>query len=108
MNQPRSRDGMSLIVRTICRWLKGFILLYGIHIILYGHLTPGGGFAGGIDAGRGASNAGFGQSYWNDGPETPETRDALLRGEIDLLSSRLEALKRELDASTQASPSEDE
>jgi multicomponent Na+:H+ antiporter subunit B len=31
-------------------WTKGFILLYGIHIILYGHLTPGGGFAGGVIA----------------------------------------------------------
>ena len=38
---------MSLIVKTVSRWLKGFILLYGIYITLYGHLTPGGGFAGG-------------------------------------------------------------
>jgi multicomponent Na+:H+ antiporter subunit B len=30
--------------------VKGFILLYGIYIILYGHLTPGGGFAGGVIA----------------------------------------------------------
>jgi len=50
VNQPRSSEGMSLIVKTVCGWLKGFILLYGIHIILYGHLTPGGGFAGGAVA----------------------------------------------------------
>ena len=50
MNGPRSNEGMSLIVKTACGWLKGFILLYGIHIILYGHLTPGGGFAGGVIA----------------------------------------------------------
>ena len=50
MNQPRSNEGMSLIVKTVCSWLKAFILLYGIHIILYGHLTPGGGFAGGVIA----------------------------------------------------------
>ena len=50
MNQPNSNDGMSLIVRTTCGWLKGFILLYGIHVIFYGHLTPGGGFAGGVIA----------------------------------------------------------
>ena len=50
MNQPRSKEGMSLIVKTVCGWLKAFILLYGIHIILYGHLTPGGGFAGGVIA----------------------------------------------------------
>jgi multisubunit Na+/H+ antiporter MnhB subunit len=48
VNPPRSSEGMSLIVQTVCHWLKGFILLYGIQIILYGHLTPGGGFAGGV------------------------------------------------------------
>lgn len=41
---------MSTIVKTVCGWVSGFILLYGIHIILYGHLTPGGGFAGGVIA----------------------------------------------------------
>ena len=41
-------EGMSLIVKTVTRWLKGFLLLYGIYIVLYGHLTPGGGFSGGI------------------------------------------------------------
>ena len=50
MNQKGSSEGMSLIVKTVCRWLKAFILLYGIHIIVYGHLTPGGGFAGGVVA----------------------------------------------------------
>ena len=44
------QQGMSLIVRTVSDWVAGFILLYGIHIILYGHLTPGGGFAGGVIA----------------------------------------------------------
>ncbi len=41
-------SGMSIIVKTVARWLKGFILLYGIYIVLNGHLTPGGGFAGGV------------------------------------------------------------
>ncbi|NIP85308.1 MAG: hypothetical protein GTO03_07020, partial [Planctomycetales bacterium] len=50
MIQPEGREGMSLIVRTVCRWVKGFILLYGIYIVLYGHLTPGGGFSGGVIA----------------------------------------------------------
>lgn len=40
--------GMTLIVQTISRWVKGFIFLFGIYIVLYGHLTPGGGFAGGV------------------------------------------------------------
>lgn len=42
------QPGMSLIVRTVARWLKPFILLFGGYIVLYGHLTPGGGFAGGV------------------------------------------------------------
>ncbi|MGI9517194.1 MAG: MnhB domain-containing protein [Pirellulaceae bacterium] len=50
MSDQKPAEGMSLIVKTTCSWLKGFILLYGIHIILYGHLTPGGGFAGGVIA----------------------------------------------------------
>lgn len=40
--------GMSLIVKTVTRLLVGFILLYGIYIVLHGHLSPGGGFAGGF------------------------------------------------------------
>ncbi|MCD6169334.1 MAG: hypothetical protein J7J76_02130 [Candidatus Latescibacteria bacterium] len=40
--------GMTLIVKTVTRWVKGFIFLFGLYIILYGHLTPGGGFAGGV------------------------------------------------------------
>ena len=39
---------MSLIVKTTTRWLKACILLFGVYIVLYGHLTPGGGFAGGV------------------------------------------------------------
>lgn len=40
--------GMSLIVKTITRILVGLILLYGIYIVLHGHISPGGGFAGGF------------------------------------------------------------
>jgi multicomponent Na+:H+ antiporter subunit B len=40
--------GMSMIVKTVTRWLKGPILLFGIYIVLYGHITPGGGFGGGV------------------------------------------------------------
>jgi multicomponent Na+:H+ antiporter subunit B len=39
---------MSLIVRTITTVIIGFIFIYGVYIILHGHLTPGGGFAGGV------------------------------------------------------------
>ncbi len=40
--------GMSLIVKTVTNIVIGFILIYGVYIILHGHLTPGGGFAGGV------------------------------------------------------------
>ena len=40
--------GMSLIVKTITRLTVGLILLYGIYIVLHGHVSPGGGFAGGV------------------------------------------------------------
>jgi multicomponent Na+:H+ antiporter subunit B len=40
--------GMSLIVKTVTNIVVGFIFIYGIYIILHGHLTPGGGFAGGV------------------------------------------------------------
>jgi multicomponent Na+:H+ antiporter subunit B len=40
--------GMSLIVRTVSRFVKVFILLYGLYLTLTGHLTPGGGFSGGV------------------------------------------------------------
>jgi multisubunit Na+/H+ antiporter MnhB subunit len=40
--------GMSLIVKTITNIVIGFIFVYGVYIILHGHLTPGGGFAGGV------------------------------------------------------------
>ncbi|MBN1788236.1 MAG: hypothetical protein JW806_07555 [Sedimentisphaerales bacterium] len=40
--------GMTIIVKTIASWIKVLVFLFGIYIILFGHLTPGGGFAGGV------------------------------------------------------------
>ena len=40
--------GMTIIVKTIASWVKVLIFLFGIYIIVFGHLTPGGGFAGGV------------------------------------------------------------
>lgn len=52
MNAPLNlRDegtGMGVTVKTVTRWLKGPILLFGIYLVLYGHITPGGGFGGGV------------------------------------------------------------
>ncbi|MBU1366598.1 MAG: hypothetical protein KJ711_02140 [Candidatus Omnitrophica bacterium] len=45
----REQDkGMSVIVKTATRFTMGLILLYGIYILSHGHLSPGGGFAGGV------------------------------------------------------------
>ena len=48
MNEARNEHGMGEIVMTVARLLRGVILLYGIYLVLYGHITPGGGFAGGV------------------------------------------------------------
>jgi len=40
--------GMTLIVKEVTKLVSGFIFLYSIYIVLYGHITPGGGFAGGV------------------------------------------------------------
>lgn len=40
--------GMSLIVKTVTRLTVGLIFLYGIYIVSHGHVSPGGGFAGGV------------------------------------------------------------
>jgi len=42
------QNGMTLIVKTITRLTVGLIMLFGIYIIGHGHISPGGGFAGGV------------------------------------------------------------
>ena len=42
-----------VIFRTVARFLTPCILLFGIYIILNGHLSPGGGFSGGAVMGSG-------------------------------------------------------
>jgi len=46
MRNPKK--GMTLIVKEVTRLTVGLIFLFGIYIMLHGHLTPGGGFAGGV------------------------------------------------------------
>lgn len=41
------------ITRIVFRYVLLFILVYGIYIVLHGHLSPGGGFAGGMVLGMG-------------------------------------------------------
>jgi multicomponent Na+:H+ antiporter subunit B len=42
-----SSKGMTPIVKTIARFVMGIVIIFGAYIVVYGHLTPGGGFAGG-------------------------------------------------------------
>jgi len=41
-------SGMTIIVKKTSRIVIRFIAVYGIYIVLFGHLTPGGGFTGGV------------------------------------------------------------
>jgi len=40
--------GMTIIVKKICQFIAPTIFLFGIYISAYGHISPGGGFAGGV------------------------------------------------------------
>lgn len=40
--------GMTVIVRKIAQLMAPSIILLGIYVVVHGHLTPGGGFAGGV------------------------------------------------------------
>ncbi|HDN85557.1 MAG TPA: hypothetical protein ENG47_07385, partial [Candidatus Aerophobetes bacterium] len=39
---------MSVIVKTVAKFVVPPIVLFGIYMVLHGHLTPGGGFPGGV------------------------------------------------------------
>lgn len=39
---------MTVIVKKTTQLMAGLVFLYGIYVIVHGHLTPGGGFAGGV------------------------------------------------------------
>lgn len=40
--------GMTPIVQTTSRLMAGLMFTFGVYIVVHGHLTPGGGFAGGV------------------------------------------------------------
>ena len=46
--RQQSSEELSVLVRTIIRSLLPIVMIFGLYIISYGHLTPGGGFQGGI------------------------------------------------------------
>ncbi len=41
------------VTKVVFRYVLLFILMYGFYIIFHGHLSPGGGFAGGVVLGLG-------------------------------------------------------
>lgn len=40
--------GMTEVVKVVTRMMAGLMFVFGAYIVLHGHLTPGGGFAGGV------------------------------------------------------------
>jgi len=40
--------GMTPIVQNVTKLVAGFIAVFSLYVVVTGHLTPGGGFAGGV------------------------------------------------------------
>ena len=41
------------VTKVVFRYLLLFVLLYGLYVIMHGHISPGGGFSGGMIIGLG-------------------------------------------------------
>jgi len=72
------KPGMSIIVKTTCRIILWVVFLYGFYIILFGHLSPGGGFGGGVVLALGFLSIvlAYGRSYALDWLSIPRLEKA--------------------------------
>ncbi|MGA1795251.1 MAG: MnhB domain-containing protein [bacterium] len=70
----------SLVIQTVTRMMIPFLLMFGLSVMAHGHLTPGGGFQGGVIIG--ASFILLGLAFNKD-----EGRRALPEGRIKGLAS---------------------
>lgn len=43
-----NNQGMTVIVKTITHLTAWIVFIYGVYIVLHGHIGPGGSFAGGV------------------------------------------------------------
>jgi multicomponent Na+:H+ antiporter subunit B len=44
----KNNNGMTEIVKTITALVEAAIFIYAVNITIYGHISPGGGFSGGV------------------------------------------------------------
>ena len=65
---PFARASRDPVLQTLGKLLLPFILVYGVYVVLNGHISPGGGFAGGAILGGGLilASALFGQNKLTD------------------------------------------
>ena len=42
------KNGLTVIAKVITQLVGPLAIIYGVYIVFHGHLTPGGGFAGGV------------------------------------------------------------
>ncbi|MGA1843159.1 MAG: MnhB domain-containing protein [bacterium] len=70
----------SLVIQTVTRMMIPFLLMFGLSVMAHGHLTPGGGFQGGVIIG--ASFILLGLAFNKD-----EGRRAVPEGKIKCLAS---------------------
>ena len=73
MNHPRTE-----ILDVVSRKLAPFILLFGLYLVAFGHLSPGGGFQGGVVIASGIILLCLGKGVDKIEPIVPPSKVALI------------------------------